>query len=237
MPGGAAGARAAGARAALAPAAAGAGGSGERAAPAAPAARGTGKRRRGEADVGGAPAGGAAQKKPRSACPNNRQRSQCKECGGSAICQHQRQRSRCKECGGSAICQHQRRRSTCKECGGSAICQHQRLKSRCKECGTEAHASISDRPGRVPISERQEDGSAAQSAVRPKVEEVDGSYACLICSESVRGQDARSCSQCTCQPWHTECAQPALSSCPQCARSSVVPFQSGGGKVSGLPNI
>ena len=67
-----------------------------------------------------------------------------------------------------SLCPHQRRRSECKECGGSAICQHQRLKSRCKECGTEAHASISDRPGRVPISERQEDGSAAQSADPPQ---------------------------------------------------------------------
>ena len=125
MPGGATGARAAGARAALAPAAAGAGGSGERAAPAAPAARGgTGKRRRGEADAGGAPAGGAAQKKPRGVCPHNRERSHCKECGGSAFCQHQR------------------KRSTCKECGGASICQHQRIRSRCKECREEADTSM-----------------------------------------------------------------------------------------------
>ena len=45
-----------------------------------------------------------------------RQRSQCKECGGASICQHQRRRSQCKECGGASICPHQRRRSTCKEC-------------------------------------------------------------------------------------------------------------------------
>ena len=76
-----------------------------------------------------------------------------------------------------------------------------------------------------PDPDGQEDGGAAQSAIGIKIEEFDGSYACLICSESVRGKDARKCGACTCQPWHTECA-PALSSCPQCARSSVVPLKS-----------
>ncbi len=37
-------------------------------------------------------------KKKRKLCPHNRQKSKCKECGGSSICEHQRQRSRCKEC-------------------------------------------------------------------------------------------------------------------------------------------
>ena len=50
--------------------------------------------RREEADT----AGGAARKKPRSVCPHQRKRSQCKECGGASICQHQRIRSKCKEC-------------------------------------------------------------------------------------------------------------------------------------------
>ena len=54
-----------------------------------------------------------------SACPHGRQRSKCKECGGSQICEHGRQRHRCKECGGSSICEHGRRRSRCKECGGA----------------------------------------------------------------------------------------------------------------------
>ena len=49
-------------------------------------------------------------------CPHGRQRSKCKQCGGSGICQHGRERRRCKECGGSQICQHGRRRSDCKEC-------------------------------------------------------------------------------------------------------------------------
>ena len=45
-----------------------------------------------------------------------------------------RQRSTCKECGGSSICQHARQRSTCKECGGASICQHLRIRRRCKTC-------------------------------------------------------------------------------------------------------
>ena len=61
--------------------------------------------------------GGGAPKKQRSKCPHQRQRSKCKECGGSSICPHQRQRSRCKECGGSSLCPHQRQKSRCKECG------------------------------------------------------------------------------------------------------------------------
>jgi hypothetical protein len=68
-------------------------------------------------------------------CLHQRQRSQCKECGGASICEHERQRSQCKECGGASICKHQRPRSMCKECGGASICKHERQRSHCKECG------------------------------------------------------------------------------------------------------
>ena len=34
-------------------------------------------------------------------CPHGRQRSKCKDCGGSSMCEHARERSTCKECGGS----------------------------------------------------------------------------------------------------------------------------------------
>jgi hypothetical protein len=61
--------------------------------------------------------GVGSPKKQRSKCPHQRQRSKCKECGGSSLCPHQRERSKCKECGGSSLCQHQRQRSRCKECG------------------------------------------------------------------------------------------------------------------------
>ena len=48
-------------------------------------------RRRGEADR----KEGAAQKKPCSVCPHQRQRSKCKECEGASICPHQRRRNEC----------------------------------------------------------------------------------------------------------------------------------------------
>ena len=82
--------------------------------------------------------------KPRSkckvccACPHSRERSRCKEWGGSSICVHGRRRSRCKECGGSSICKHGRERYRCKECGGSAFCEHGRQRRYCKECGGSA---------------------------------------------------------------------------------------------------
>ena len=68
-------------------------------------------------------------------CDHNRQKSQCKECGGSSFCEHGKQKSICKECEGSSICEHGKRKSQCKECGGSSICEHNRQKSQCKECG------------------------------------------------------------------------------------------------------
>ena len=67
-------------------------------------------------------------------CEHNRERSKCKDCGGSSICEHNRQRSNCKDCGGSSICEHNRRRSNCKDCGGGSICEHNRRRSRCKDC-------------------------------------------------------------------------------------------------------
>ena len=71
----------------------------------------------------------------RMPCPHGRQRSLCKECGGSGFCEHGRQRSRCKECGGSSICEHGRVRCSCKECSGSVFCEHGRRRSECKACG------------------------------------------------------------------------------------------------------
>ena len=68
-------------------------------------------------------------------CKHNKRRSICKECGGGHICEHNKRRSDCKECGGSQMCEHNKRRSDCKECGGSQICKHNKRRSRCKECG------------------------------------------------------------------------------------------------------
>ena len=70
----------------------------------------------------------------RNKCEHNRQKSQCKECGGSQICEHNRIKSQCKECEGCQICEHNRQKSRCKDCGGSQICEHNRRKSRCQDC-------------------------------------------------------------------------------------------------------
>ena len=39
-------------------------------------------------------------------------------------CEHGRQKSHCKDCGGSEVCEHNMRKSLCKDCGGSQICEH-----------------------------------------------------------------------------------------------------------------
>ena len=72
-------------------------------------------------------------------CEHGRERSKCKDCGGSGLCEHGRQRSRCKECGGSSLCEHGRQRTRCKDCGGSGICEHGRQRTQCKECGSGGH--------------------------------------------------------------------------------------------------
>ena len=48
-------------------------------------------------------------------------------------CVHGRQRSRCKDCGGSGICEHGRERRQCKDCGGSGICA---IDYECGVCNT-----------------------------------------------------------------------------------------------------
>ena len=62
--------------------------------------------------------------------------------------------------------------------------------------------------------------------VKVEVEEFDGSYACLICSESVRGNDALTCSQCSSNPFHRACASGSRheTECPTCAGQTVVPW-------------
>ena len=39
-------------------------------------------------------------------------------------CEHGRERSKCKECGGSQICEHGRRRSTCMSCNPNSAIAH-----------------------------------------------------------------------------------------------------------------
>ena len=51
-------------------------------------------------------------------CEHGRQRTLCKDCGGSGLCEHGREHRYCKECGGSSMCEHGRQRRYCKDCGG-----------------------------------------------------------------------------------------------------------------------
>jgi hypothetical protein len=67
-------------------------------------------------------------------CIHNRQKSHCKECGGSAFCKHNRQERNCKDCKGNGICEHNRQKAQCKECKGTSICKHNKRKTQCKEC-------------------------------------------------------------------------------------------------------
>ena len=66
-------------------------------------------------------------------------------------CKHGRQRSQCKDCGGSQICEHNKRRSQCKDCGGSQICEHNKQRSSCKDCDPLGHLARVVR-GRVYIA-------------------------------------------------------------------------------------
>jgi hypothetical protein len=69
-----------------------------------------------------------------SKCPHEKQKAQCKECGGSSICEHGKQKSTCKDCGGTSICQHGKHKPICRDCGGTSICEHGNRKAQCKEC-------------------------------------------------------------------------------------------------------
>jgi len=78
-------------------------------------------------------------------CDHDRQRCQCKDCGGTRICEHGRVGFRYKECGGAQTCEHGRLRPQCNDCGGAGLCEHSKRRSRCKEC------KVSERPKGVEI--------------------------------------------------------------------------------------
>ena len=87
-------------------------------------------------------------------CEHKRQRSRCKECGGTSFCEHGRRRSSCKEYGGTSICDHGRRRSRCKECGGTSICKHGKRRSLCKECGGASVPTIQKAQAKIKATHR-----------------------------------------------------------------------------------
>jgi hypothetical protein len=78
----------------------------------------------------------------------------------------------------------------------------------------------------------QQAGSIAQAAAHEeaateivKVEEYDGTYQCVICSESVRGTPALQCSQCNSNPVHVACVAGShfKDTCSQCACKTMGP--------------
>ena len=62
-----------------------------------------------------------------------------------------------------------------------------------------------------------------------EVEPYDGSYACLICTESVRGQPALVCSKCNSNPFHRTCdpENKYAEVCPTCGQKTVEAWQGG----------
>jgi len=80
--------------------------------------------------------------------------------------------------------------------------------------------------------QREEAGAAASVCV--KIEEYDGSYECVICSQSVRGDAAvLHCSQCSSNPFHQSCVEKTefMHKCPQCSRNTVVPWSGSEGSA------
>ena len=67
-------------------------------------------------------------------CEHNREKSICKDCGGSSICEHDKQKRQCRECNGSSFCIHDKFKAQCRECNGSSFCIHDKRKSKCRDC-------------------------------------------------------------------------------------------------------
>ena len=61
-----------------------------------------------------------------------------------------------------------------------------------------------------------------------EVEPYNGTYACLLCFESVRGMPALACSKCSSNPWHRACDKDLKYAevCPTCNRKSVTVWTS-----------
>ena len=78
--------------------------------------------------------------------------------------------------------------------------------------------------------------SGEMDTAEVKVEEFDGTYACVICSESVRGGDALHCAQCSSNPVHVTCVRgsPFAETCAQCSGKTMRPWtgRAGGGAPS-----
>ncbi|KAJ3218114.1 hypothetical protein HK099_005189 [Clydaea vesicula] len=74
-------------------------------------------------------------------CPHGRQRSRCKDCGGSEICIHSKVKYHCKECKGSGICEHGKQKLHCRPCILNSTCKHLIKKRDCNECNHKTSVS------------------------------------------------------------------------------------------------
>ena len=81
-----------------------------------------------------------------------------RQAGVKFKCAHGRQRSLCKDCGGSGVCEHGRRRDQCKDCGGGSMCEHGRERRRCKDC----------RFARAAADAQEKAAAALEKAQRPR---------------------------------------------------------------------
>ena len=61
------------------------------------------------------------------------------------------------------------------------------------------------------------------AGIEVKVEPYDGTYECLFCGESVRGQAALKCWQCNSNPFHRACDPQSKYAevCPTCGQKTV----------------
>ena len=107
-----------------------------------------------------------------------------------------------------------------------------------KQTTKPAQAEPAEATGEAEATRKQaKQSKAAETRVAVKeepVEEYDGSYACLICGESVRGMEALKCShrQCESNPLHRACiTNPKwLHECPSCGRQTMKPWSGAGGR-------
>ena len=72
---------------------------------------------------------------------------------------------------------------------------------------------------------------AMNAGIEFKVEPYDGTYECLFCGESVRGQAALKCWQCNSNPFHRACDSQSRYAevCPTCGRKTVEVWKVAGG--------
>ena len=79
------------------------------------------------------------------------------------------------------------------------------------------------------------------AGIEVKVEDYDGTYVCLFCGESVRGQPALKCSHCSSNPFHLACVALAHSKyaevCPTCDRKTVEAWRRANGGTAAPSEI